>query len=128
MGLHKFVIDIDGNANSWNFLAKLRLGSCVVKVETEWCQWFSARLIPWRHYVPVAADLADLRDKLDWCFTHDDEAKRIARAGREFALGFSFDRELAEASRVIFGPSVSLNPEQPEKHSLIGVADEVVPA
>jgi len=114
MGLYKLVIDIDGNASSWNFLAKLRLGSCVVKVETNWCQWFTTRLVPWRHYVPVAADLADLEEKLDWCFTHDEKAKRIAWAGREFALGFSLDRELAEASRMIFQPPTSLDSEQQE--------------
>ncbi len=114
MGFYKLVIDIDGNASSWNFLAKLKLGSCVVKVESDWCQWFTARLMPWRHYVPVTADLADLGEKLDWCFSHDEEAEQIAQAGREFALGFSLDRELAKASRTIFQAPASPGSERQE--------------
>ncbi|MDE3046684.1 MAG: hypothetical protein KGJ02_08625 [Verrucomicrobiota bacterium] len=38
----------------------------------------------WR-YPPYSLDLSDLKDKLLWLRTHDDEARQIAEAGRLFA-------------------------------------------
>ena len=32
-GLHKYLIEIDGNVNSWGLLWKLLSGSCILKVK-----------------------------------------------------------------------------------------------
>lgn len=101
MAGYKFTLDIDGNANSWNFIKKLRLGCCVLKVDGPWRQWFSDRLIPWRHYVPVAADGADLAARIDWCLSHDDDARQIAANGRKFGLDMDFNAEMQAAARQI---------------------------
>lgn len=104
MAGYRLIVDIDGNANSWNFMQKLRLGACVLRVESVWRQWFSAALTPWKHYVPVAADLSDFAAIVDWCLTHDREVEAIARQGRQFALDMRYDDEMLKAAQTIFVP------------------------
>jgi hypothetical protein len=104
MGRHRFIMDIDGNASSWNFMMKLRLGCCVLRVESPWRQWFSDRLIPWKHYVPVAADLSDFLARAEWCFAHPAESAAIAAAGKQFAMDMKFSVELSNAARATFAP------------------------
>lgn len=102
MAKHRFILDIDGNSNSWNFMQKLRLGCCVLRVESQWRQWFSDRLIPWEHYVPVASDLSDLIERAEWCFANMEECSAIAVRGAQFAFDMTFADEMSRASRVAF--------------------------
>ena len=45
------------------------------------------------HYVPVAHDLSDLMEKIDWLRNNDEEAKKIAFNAIEFAhFYFRYDR------------------------------------
>ena len=37
------------------------------------------------HYVPVAANLADVPEKLQWARAHPEKAEAIAKAGQRFA-------------------------------------------
>lgn len=110
MAAHKFIADVDGNANSWNFFKKLRLGCCVLKLDGPWRQWFSHRLIEWLHYVPVASDASDLGDKLDWCLSHEDAARQIAENGRQFALEMDFEAEMRTAARAAMAASSPIDP------------------
>jgi len=47
--------------------------------------WFKRYLEAMKHYVPVAYDLSDLEERIEWLVTHDDEARTIA----ENAVAFS---------------------------------------
>lgn len=84
-GLHRFLIEIDGNVNSWGLLWKLLSGSCVLRVVSDRQQWYHPRLQPYRHVVPVAADLSDLPDRLAWCFAHPEACEAIGAQGRQLA-------------------------------------------
>ena len=96
---YRYLVDIDGWSNSWVLLEKLIMGAAVVKVESAfgYRQWFYDRLVPWCHYVPVRADLADLDEKMAWLFSVPEEAERIAHAGRALAEEIRFVPEMAEA-------------------------------
>ena len=83
---HRFLIEIDGNVNSWGLLWKLLSGSCVLRVESNRRQWYHSELQPFRHFVPVTRDLSDLIDKLQWCQSHTDQCERIAAAGHQLAM------------------------------------------
>jgi hypothetical protein len=98
MGGAKFLVEIDGNSNSWGFLAKLLMGCCVLKVDSPYEQWFYDRLQPWVHYVPVANDLSDLSDKVDWCLHNEETCREIAEAGQHFAESLGFNGEMAAAA------------------------------
>ena len=102
MARHRHILDIDGNSNSWNFMMKLRLGSCVLRVDSPWKQWFSDRLIAGIHHVPVAADLSDLIERVQWCQAHPQACEAIARQGAQFAHGMLFADEMERAARLVF--------------------------
>lgn len=102
MARHRFILDIDGNANSWNFMQKLLLGCCVLRVESEWYQWFADRLTAWEHYVPVASDLSDLVERAEWCFANPAECSAIAARGVGFARAMKFADEMSHAAFVAF--------------------------
>lgn len=85
----KFAIDIDGSSTSWgNLYTRLLLGCCVLKVASPvgFKQWFYDEFVPWTHFVPVAADLSDVIEKVEWCRAHDQACREIAAAGQDFAL------------------------------------------
>ncbi|KAJ8587552.1 hypothetical protein M405DRAFT_934650 [Rhizopogon salebrosus TDB-379] len=62
---------------------------------TVYPEWFTDRLAPWVHYVPIQIDYSDLYDALVFFRgdlagrgAHEDLAARIAREGREWSLKF----------------------------------------
>ena len=57
-------------------------------------QWYYDDLVPWRHFVPVAADLGDLIEKIEWCRAHPDECEGIAAAGQALAMSMTLEREM----------------------------------
>ncbi len=94
---HRLVVDIDGHANAWGLLEKLILGCCVLKVATPYEQWFYPRLHAWEHYVPIAADLSDLHEAVDWCRENDAQCEWIAANGRRLARTLAPAAVLAES-------------------------------
>ena len=98
----KFAVDIDGNTNAWsNLLTRLIMGCCVLKVASPlgYRQWYYGELERWTHYVPVSADLSDLRDRIAWCRANTTECGRIAAQGQAFAMAHDYDPEVASAVR-----------------------------
>ena len=86
LALHRWMVEIDGNVNSWGLLWKLLSGSCILRVASERRQWYHHQLKDWRHVVPIRADLSDLKEKLHWCRNHLDRCEQIAQQGRQLAL------------------------------------------
>lgn len=79
----KYLVSIDGWAGEWDGLYwKLFSGSVVLLVESAWAQWYTDRLEPFVHYVPVSADLSNLADQIRWCRDHDSECRAIAERAR----------------------------------------------
>lgn len=94
---YRFLIDIDGVGNAWSFFEKLLLGSCILKVQSPFEQWFYGEITEWQHYVPVKQDLSDMAEKIEWCQQHQAEARTIAERGQQFAMQhtYSTGREIA---------------------------------
>jgi hypothetical protein len=96
----KYALDIDGNSNAWsNLFTRLLMGCCVIKVASprNYRQWYYDELTPWEHYVPVASDMSDISEKIDWCRSHDAECRQIALRGQDFAWRRTFETEIAQA-------------------------------
>jgi hypothetical protein len=101
---YKYQIDIDGNTNAWaGLFQKLLTGSPVLKVASPggYRQWYYDRLVPWRNYVPVAPDMSDLVEKIEWLRADDQRARAIGEAGRDLAESLTYDAELDAACEVI---------------------------
>ena len=82
----RWLLDLDGNVNSWGLLWKLLSGCCVIRVTSSRGQWFHHRLQDRRHLVEVQSDLSDLEEILNWCQTHQAECEEIAHQGQQQAL------------------------------------------
>jgi hypothetical protein len=80
----KYVVHIAGHAAAYRLGGELAMQSVVLIVDSPYRMWFSDWLEPYTHYVPVAADLSDLVDRIRWCRAHDAECRAIAAAGRRF--------------------------------------------
>jgi hypothetical protein len=99
---YKFFVQIDGNGNSWDLVQKLRLGCCMLLVDSDWMLWHNLYLKEWVHYVPVERDLSDFNEIATWCLENDREAKTIAENARQFALDLDYDAEMGRAATNIF--------------------------
>jgi hypothetical protein len=95
---YRFQVDIDGNSSSWGFLPKLKMGSCVLKVMSDWHQWYYHGLRPWEHYIPIKNDLSDLEERVAWCLDNDDGAREIAANGMKYANEIVFGTEMLRAA------------------------------
>lgn len=63
-------------------------GSVVLMPETPFRYHFSARLVPWVHYVPLTYSSADLIEKIEWLRDHDDFAQQIAKNAAAFGKSY----------------------------------------
>jgi hypothetical protein len=87
---HKYLPDIDGNSFSGRYLGFLRSTSLPIKA-TLWREWHDARLVAWKHFVPMDNRFGDWWGILEYFVEgvrgegRDAAAERIAMAGREWA-------------------------------------------
>ncbi|KAL4258252.1 Protein O-Glucosyltransferase/Glycosyltransferase 90 [Pleurotus pulmonarius] len=91
VGAHKYFIDVDGNGWSSRFKRLITTNSLVFKA-TIYPEWWLERIQPWVHYVPIQVDLSDLYDIFAFFRgglygkgNHDDMARKMAEAGREWS-------------------------------------------
>lgn len=87
---YKYIVDMDGNAWSGRFHRLMASNSLVLK-STIFPEWYSDRIMPWVHYVPLKVDYTDLYDlmaffagDLNGRGGHDDLAKQIALNGKDW--------------------------------------------
>lgn len=90
---YKYLIDVDGNSNSWPGLyQKLLCGSVVIKAVSEFKQWYYDRLIPHDHFVP-AKSISDIPASIAECASSPSKAQLLAKRARKFALSMRPDSE-----------------------------------
>jgi len=96
---YRYLIDIDGNSNSWSLFEKMVMGATILKVASPlgFRQWYYDRLVPWEHYVPVAADLSDFEERVNWVFDHPAEAEKLGANAAELARSMDFLHVMLEA-------------------------------
>lgn len=97
MARYKYQIDLDGVTATFTGLAwKLLSGSLVFKQQSANKTWFHDLLKPWVHYIPVRKDLNDLRQKLDWAQSNDNECQVIGCSARKLALSSILPKKMKE--------------------------------
>jgi hypothetical protein len=82
---YKYILHIDGNVVAYRLLKSMLTNSLILRVKSEFVHWCDSELKPNVHYVEIKEDLSNLRERLDWCKSHDAECEKIARAGYDFA-------------------------------------------
>ena len=63
-------------------------GAVVLLPRSPFLYHFSARLLPWVHYVPLLYTSADLIEKVEWLRDHDDMAQQIVDNARNFGKSY----------------------------------------
>lgn len=76
---YKIAPDVDGNSFSARWRALLLSTSLPLKA-TLYAEWHDARLVAWRHFVPLDNTLQDLYGVLDYFLDGGGEGDRAARA------------------------------------------------
>ncbi len=82
--LHKYIVNIDGHVSAYRLSSELGSGSVVLIVESKFKLWFSDLLVPYTHYVPIAHDLSDLIQQIEWCRANDASCEQIASNAKKF--------------------------------------------
>jgi len=99
---YRYLIDIDGNSNSWSGLFEAMLmGACVLKVASPagFREWYYDRLVPWENFIPVKQDMSDLEEGAEWAISHEAECRSMAENLRQLAESLEFEREFEESGR-----------------------------
>lgn len=82
----KYLLNFDGQAASFRYKTLFLCGSLVLSVDLKWQEFWYSMLIPWVHYVPLAADGSDADRIIDFLDAHPVEAETIAENGLQFVL------------------------------------------
>lgn len=83
---YKYQIDLGGGGGTtWTgTLQKLAMPGLLFHHCTPTKDYIHDYIEPWVHYVPIAPDLSDLKEKFDWAEANPKAAKLIADQGTEF--------------------------------------------
>lgn len=123
---YKYILYVEGHcaANRYAFL--LRLGSVILKVTSKCVadeMWYFPLLQPFVDHVPIAEDLSDLAEKIQWCRDNDEKCREIAAKANELYeeyVGKEAIRDYMElicteiAQRYTKAPSWYTRPESPK--------------
>lgn len=83
---YKYQLLIDGNTCAYSRAFWQLFSNCVIfKQTSKSIQWYYRALKPYEHYVPIAADLSDLEDKIHWARKHDKTVQKISENAQHFA-------------------------------------------
>ena len=89
---YKYVLCMEGNDAASNFAWALGSISCpfhTYPFSSETVLFAGIR--PWVHFVPIAHNGSDLREKLDWCYANESACSRIAQNGHDYLLPYRDD-------------------------------------
>lgn len=97
---YKMMIVVEGNdvasATKWMMAST----SAIIMPRPTKVSWLMEdALVPWQHYIPVAANFHDLPTKVDWCLGNLEACKAIGQRGRCFMQPF-LDREAEKRIKV----------------------------
>ena len=81
---YKYIINIEGHSIAYRLSIELSMGSVVLLVDCKNKLWFSSKLKPYIHYVPIKNDLSNLIDQIIWCKDNDEKCKEITKNAKEF--------------------------------------------
>lgn len=89
MAKYKYLLVLGGISVSERLATFLaHSGAVVLLQETEVQYFFSARLKPWVHYVPLSYTASDVVEKIRWLKRNDHIAREIARNGKTFGRSY----------------------------------------
>ena len=97
----KYVIVVDGNSFASQLPWSLHCRSLVLMVPPAW-ESIVEGIKAWKHYVPLAPDFSDLREKIEWCRHNDRQCKEISWSATELMRHhYGYEQESVIQQRII---------------------------
>ena len=81
---YKYIVNVDGHVSAFRLSLELNMGCVILMVDSDWKIWYKDLLIPYKHYVPIKADLSDIIDQIKWCRKNDTKCQKIVANAQEF--------------------------------------------
>ncbi len=81
---YKYIVHVDGHVSAFRLSYEMGSGSVILLADSKYRMWFRKYLVPYKHYVPVKADLSDLYEQIRWCKENDEECQKIVKNARDF--------------------------------------------
>ena len=81
---YKYILNLDGNVSAYRLGEELGSGSVIFIPQSKYVLWFSHKLIPWKHYIPIDNDLGNLLEMVQWCKENDTQCQQIAQNAKSF--------------------------------------------
>lgn len=99
---YRYLIDVDGHHCAWRSLfLKLLSKSAVIKIRSNYCEWYYDRLSPWVHYIPLGETLAEIKEILEWCQHHDDKVREIGSSGQTLGSTIIYESEVRRSALLL---------------------------
>lgn len=118
---YKYLPVLDGFMCTYpGYLWRLLSGSVSFKQESREMQYFYSALRPYEHYVPIANDMSDLVEKVEWARAHDDECKAIAERARDFCLDYCMIEDVYAYLYAVLAQYASL-----QRFCICGIKQEI---
>lgn len=81
---YKYIIHLPGHSEAYRLSTELGMGSVILKYPCKYQLWYSHKLEPYVHFVPLDKDPKDVFEKIRWCKSHERECEIIASNARRF--------------------------------------------
>ena len=96
---YAYQLDIDGVGNAWiSYFLKLSSLSPVLKVESQYEQWFYRSLQPWKHFIPVRKNLYDIIQVIE-SLPHLKDIHVIAQSANEVMKTITYPEEVTDFAK-----------------------------
>jgi hypothetical protein len=119
-GKYQMYLDIKGNASAGGTFRKFLLGNLIFKVASRRELLYDRHLTPWTDYIPVAADVSDVGEKIKWVADNPDAAATIAFSGR--ARMMDFTRSMGDHIQAEFEAAINnVKAERAVRQPLLGM-------
>jgi len=100
---YKALVMLEGNDVSSGLKWALFSNSVVLMPIPTFTSFAMEELLqPWFHYVPLADDLSDVEEKMQWVLDHDEEAEKIAHHGKLWISDLVLHPEAVNDENAIF--------------------------
>jgi UDP-xylose:glucoside alpha-1,3-xylosyltransferase len=81
---HRYLLHFEGGEETYRLKERLACGALVLHVRPRAVEFFSSKLLPWRHYIPLDRRAEDAVTELEMLRQNDAFARQIAERGRDF--------------------------------------------
>ena len=85
---YQVALVLGGIGAAFRFALHLSTGTAVVYQDFFREEWFVPYMTPYEHYIPLAQDLSNLTETMEWVRDHPEEVRRIGEAGRQFYVDY----------------------------------------